>query len=259
MPPTTRYDEPFHWWGPGWNGALSPDLIDMLLDGTIDEWSAAVLCAAIAAHRSVVVIGGPSGLGKSTLLAALVDFLPGDVRGLYLRGCFETFAFLDDPTIDPQRSVLLINEISPHLPIYLWGPAVSRALDAAERGYALLATAHAESVSRFVASLATGPLHIPTPRLAAFEYVVLMEPAAGSSSGRRVSGIWRLQGTRHGVEIALLGQEVSGAAGNPRSNGADNPSGPLPIHVVRQNRDLLNAMRDRRRGANVAALAHDVP
>ena len=53
------------------------------------------------------------------MLTALLDFLPPRTHRIYPRGCFETFAFLSDPAISPRESVLLINEISPHLPVYL--------------------------------------------------------------------------------------------------------------------------------------------
>lgn len=194
-----RYDEPFHWWGPGWDAPAGRGLGDLLRDGSIDTGIAAVLWAALARRHSLAVVAGPSGVGKTTLLTALLDLLPPGTRRLYLRGCYEAFSFLSDAAVEPDASVLLANEISPHLPIYLWGPAVERALAATERGYALMATAHAESVAEFVGSLTGSPLRIPATLVATFEFVVFMDYSDESPSGRRVREVSRLTITGNGV------------------------------------------------------------
>ena len=194
-----RYEEPFFWWGPGWESPAPRSIRDLLSDGTVDVGTAAQLWAALSRRRSVVVVASPSGAGKSTLLAALLEFLPAGTRRLYLRGCYETFSFLAIPEVNPDRSALLINEISPHLPVYLWGPAVSQALAAGRRGFTLLATAHAESVPDFVGKLTGSPLRIPATEVAAFEFVVVLAPSDQVGSGRTVTGLWRLQGTPAGV------------------------------------------------------------
>jgi len=177
-----------------------------LRDETIDSWTAANLWAALARRRSLVVVAGASGVGKTTLLTALLDFLPPATCCIYPRGCFETFAFMSDPTVSPPESALLINEISPHLPVYLWGPAVGRVLEAARRGFTLLATAHADSVHDFVGALTGSPLHIPATETAAFEFVAVLERSEANQSGRGVRGVWRLQSTRDGVAIDQLNQ-----------------------------------------------------
>ena len=161
--------------GSGLAGARAAQYRRLLRDETIDAWTAANLWAALARRQSLAVVAGESEVGKTTLLTALLDFLPPNTRRVYPRGCFETFAFLSDPAINPSQTALLINEISPHLPVYLWGPAVGRILEAAQRGFMLLATAHADSVHEFVGAFTGSPLRIPLARAAAFEFVVVME------------------------------------------------------------------------------------
>src|SRR5918998_5596007 len=102
-----RYDEPFAWWGPGWPAPAPRDIAQLLREGTIDSWTAANLWAALARRRSLTVVAGASGVGKTTLLTALLEFLPPNTRRIYARGCFETFAFMSDPTVSPLESVLL--------------------------------------------------------------------------------------------------------------------------------------------------------
>ncbi|MFN8676451.1 MAG: hypothetical protein U0Z70_08760 [Thermomicrobiales bacterium] len=206
MTPSPRYEAPYHWWGPGPAPPESLTLRDLILSGVLDVDCAAKLWASVAGHLSLTVIGGPSGLGKSTMVQALLPALSQSARRVYLRGCYESFAFQDDPSFLPATTVLLVNEISPHLPIYLWGPAVQRTLAAGEAGYQIVATAHGRSVLEFAASLTGSPLRIPARELAALGLVALMEPAVGGG-GRRVTGLWQLSAARDGVSIDRLGAD----------------------------------------------------
>jgi hypothetical protein len=205
-----RYDEPFYWWGPGWEATPARGIGDLLRDGTIDAGTAALLWAALSRRRSLAVIASASGAGKTTLLTALLELLPESTRRVYLRGCFETFAFLADPAMRAGQTALLANEISPHLPVYLWGPAVGRALALATSGFALLTTAHAGSVHEFVGTLTGSPLRLPTKEVAAIEFVTLLEASRESASGRQVRGLWRLRETRDGVAIESAGSVTTG-------------------------------------------------
>ena len=248
MSPGPRYEKPFAWWGPGWQVREPRDIAGLLRDGTIDSWTASNLWAALARRRSLVVVAGESEVGKSTLLGALLDFLPPATRRVYPRGCFESFAFLADPAIDPSQTALLINEISPHLPVYLWGPAVGRVLEAAQRGFTLLATAHADSVHGFVAALTGSPLRIPVAQAAAFEFVVVMERDVANMSGRRVRGVWRLERTRAGVEFA----EIAGPPLSLRDISNETPelntlsSTLFPYQELVRRQRTLDDLRERR-------------
>jgi hypothetical protein len=247
-----RYDEPFAWWGPGWQAPAPRDIADLLRDETIDAWTAGNLWAALARRRSLVVVAGESEVGKTTLLTALLDFLAPNTRRVYPRGCFETFAFLSDPAIEPSRTALLINEISPHLPVYLWGPAVSRILDAAQRGFTLLATAHADSVHEFVGALTGSPLRIPVARVAAFEFVVVMEreEAKANLSGRRIRGVWRLEPTRDGVAVTEM-HRVLPAEHKMSMTTTTHPANSetwFPMSELARRRSVLEDLRERRIG-----------
>jgi hypothetical protein len=236
MSPQPRYNEPFFWWGPSGISPPSLSIGDLLRDGTLDLENASVLWAALARQSSLAVIAGPSGAGKTTLLTALLEFLPPDMQRLYLRGCFESFSFFNDPAVTPTGTALLVNEISPHLPVYLWGSAVSRLLDAAERGFTVLATAHAETVPEFVGLLTGSPLRIPAMRVAAFEFVVVMDHSTVSQGGGRVRDVWRLCRRREGVSIAAV----------DLNNSSDELLQPdaFPRTERQRRRDLLIDLRD---------------
>jgi len=140
----------------------------------------------------VVVVAGPRGAGKTTLLNALIDCYPSDTRRFYLRGCFEPFSFLSDPAVQPGRSLLLVNEFSPHLPSYLWGSGVARVLTAIKQGFAVVGTAHAADAVEFVASLAGFPLRIAPALIGGIDLIVALTDGAGDGH-RTVAGIWTLR------------------------------------------------------------------
>ncbi|CAN5624623.1 hypothetical protein BH23CHL5_BH23CHL5_17930 [soil metagenome] len=150
--------EPFFWWGsrPGRRPvATLEQLIEL---GMLAPSAARLLLDLIDEGTSIFVVSQAAGAGKSTLLAALLAECDTSRKTLYLRGSYETFDFLK--TADPLTHRLAVNELSPHLPIYLWGKPVTRFLSTSKAGYQLLATAHAASVAGFVQSLITPPLDI---------------------------------------------------------------------------------------------------
>jgi hypothetical protein len=177
------YDEPFGWWGPVWSSPAPRSIGDLVRDEVLTAESAGLLGVLLGRGASVVVAAGPSGAGKTTLLTALLDFLPAGTRRIYVRGCYEPFDFLG--ATEPTTSALLVNELSPHLPIYLWGPGVRRTLEAVRGGYQLLATAHATSVDEFVYSLAGYPLRIPATEIAAIDLLVLLDAWRDGQKVRR--------------------------------------------------------------------------
>src|SRR5690606_18836160 len=130
---------------------------------------------------SLVVAAGPRGVGKTTLLTALLAGYPEGSRHVYLRGCYESFAFLDDPSVVPSNSLLLVNELSSHLPVYLWGVGVRRLFQAAHQGYTFAATAHATAIEDLIGMLAGYPLQTTVAELASINLVALMNP--GTTNG----------------------------------------------------------------------------
>ena len=203
---TPSYDEPFLWWGPVWAPPPPRTVVDLLQDGVMTPEVAALLWGALSRRRSIVVAAGPRGVGKSTLLTALLDFLPPSTRRLYLRGCYETFAFLEDAAIVPTESVLLVNEISAHLPAYLWGPAVRRLLQAKQRGFTFAATAHAATIQELVGQLAGYPLRVPLSEVAAIDLVLfLTEGTPRHRQMWQVGEIWTTTLDRQrGLSVTLL-------------------------------------------------------
>lgn len=169
LPPT----EPYGWWGYGWHAPEPRSIVALIEGGTLDARSAATLWLMLEARASIVVAAQAPGAGKTTTLTALLDFLPPGVQRLYLRGWSETFAFLGEA--DPARSYLLCNEISAHLPVYLWGRKVGQLFAALEEGYGLGTTMHADSLAELAATLEGYPLYVPRRAVARLDLLLTLD------------------------------------------------------------------------------------
>lgn len=162
------------WWGrtqPPEPVLSLPDLLDR---GVMSPNVAVLLETIIERRIALTVIGREAGAGKTTLLTALLAKLPSAVTPVVLRGRYEPFDFVGDPARLPAETALLINEISPHWPFYLWGPAVAKALRLTRRGYATYATAHAASPAELIAMLAAEPLRVPMRDIASLGVIVVL-------------------------------------------------------------------------------------
>jgi len=183
-----RRDEPFFWWGVRDRPSPSLDLPSLISSGFVTEDEADALLGFVNAGLSLFVISEARGAGKSTFLAALIDAADGSRARMYLRGNYETFDFLHSS--HTRDVMLLVNEISPHLPAYLWGPPVAALFEAMDADYQALGTAHAESTAAFVHMLTTAPLRLPVSLATQPMIVVrLVSPDASDSIPRGLAGI----------------------------------------------------------------------
>ncbi len=164
---------PIDWWGrvrvdPG----SSLSLVDLVRLGSLDAATAAFLWMAMEQRATLLVAAREHGAGKTTLLNALVELLPAEVKRYYLRGWYERFAFVT--THDPNTTYLLVNEISDHLPIYLWGKGVRRVFALLAEGWRLGATVHAEGAEEVFSLLQGFPLEVPSEYLHMIDVVVTL-------------------------------------------------------------------------------------
>ena len=127
-------------------------LLDLVKAGNMTEEVGAILWALMYRRPSMIVAAVPQRAGKTATLTALLDLLPPTFSRIYLRGVEERFDFLDKS--DPASSILLVNELSDHLPFYLWGNEAKQALELLRDGYALAATMHADSPEQVLGELA---------------------------------------------------------------------------------------------------------
>lgn len=180
------FDIPDEWWGSGtwWGEAPPRSVVDLIDGGTLDTRLAALLWLAIQRHASLVVVGGHArGVGKTTLLTALMAFLAADARPVFTIGQRETFPFVGQT--DPAHTRIMVNELSNHLPVYLWGTGAATVFDLARQGYAVAATIHAESLEELVAQTEDRSVGVSRQTFAErIPLAVLL--SAGQRSGRLV-------------------------------------------------------------------------
>lgn len=197
------YDIPVGWWGWNWEPPIPMSITEIVRAGNMDPRTAALCGMAIEAHGSLLIAAEEPHSGKTTTLTALLDYLPHRVRRIFIRGWSETFDYLQQTK--PDETILLANELSSHLPVYLWGPKAVRVFETLRKGYALGSTLHADTAEEAVAQL-IGELGIPAADLARVHLLMVMRIYGSSGGGhaRRVVSLHRL-GERDGaVTLAPL-------------------------------------------------------
>ena len=117
--------------------------------GSVDAETAGLIWLLLEQGASLTVAGPTDpqpGVGKTTTLNALLQFLPEGTALAYMSGMYETFAFTRLPDIDPAHTYALCNEVSDHLPIYMWGRIARRYLTLPAQGYHIATSVHADTI-----------------------------------------------------------------------------------------------------------------
>ena len=216
---------PEGWWGYHWAPPNPMSAVELIGTPTIDSRLMATLWAVVSRRRSVMLSSEAPQAGKTTALSALVDFLPADTTGIFVRGWWEEYDWLDE--IPAGTGYLLINEMSDHLPIYVWGRAARGALILAGKGWGLGATMHADSLPEALDSLRS-QLGATDADLAGLT-IYLQYSAYETPNGmyRRIEEAWHL---RLDDEGALAPVRLGAIAGDrsPSLTGAQRlPSPPM--------------------------------
>lgn len=176
-------------------------IVELIRAGTLDAELAATLWLLIEGRVPIVVGATERLVGKSTMLGALLDFLPPGVQTRELLGAMETFDWLPQapelgwrrharspqeiaeavgvahsrlPPIRPDNTVLMIPELSDHLPSYTWGAEARIAIRAASIGYGLAATIHADSLDEVFDELRRPPVGLGDDELSRLGLVLIL-------------------------------------------------------------------------------------
>ena len=175
-------------------------IVELIRTGALDAELAATLWLLVEARVAVVVAAADHRSGKSTVLAALLDFVPSSTRVVGLAGADETFDWLPQASelgwpgvarvgsvpqvVRPDTTVLFVDELSDHRPAYTWGTAARVAVRAASIGYGLAATIHADSLEGVFEALRRQPVGLADDELSHLGVVLVMRRV--DSSRRRV-------------------------------------------------------------------------
>ncbi len=185
------YDLPVGWWGWNWDPPVPLSVTEILAAGNMDTRTAALCWLALERHGSLLIAAEQPHSGKTTTLTAFLDFLPNRTRRVFVRGWSETFDYLRHT--DPKETLLLANELSSHLPVYLWGPKAVRVFRTLRRGYAIGSTLHADTAEEAVEQL-VGELGVDPADLARVHLLMVMRIFAAPRRGiaRRVISVHRI-------------------------------------------------------------------
>jgi hypothetical protein len=230
---------PEGWWGYHWAPPQPMSAVELIGTPTIDARLMATLWAVVSRRRSVMLSSEAPQAGKTTALSALVDFLPEDTTGIFIRGWWEEYDWLEEVPVG--TGYLLVNEMSDHLPIYVWGRAARGALVLAGKGWGLGATMHADSLPEALATLRDG-LGATDADLAGLtiylQYSAYLTPAG---MYRRIEEAWHLRLDAHGVLDPIRLGAIDGER-SPRLTGAQRlPSPPiLPADGGRTERPFVH-------------------
>jgi hypothetical protein len=216
---------PEGWWGYHWSPPRPMSAVEIVGSGSLDARLMATLWAVTARRRGVMLASEAPQAGKTTTLSALVDFLPPGTMGVFMRGWRGDFEWTDE--IGPDRGYLLVNEMSDHLPIYVWGRNARGALELAGRGYGIGATMHADSLDEALALLhdQLGATDADLAGLTTYlQFSAYLTPAG---MYRRVEEAWHLRLDERGALAPIRLAALEGRR-SPRLTGAQrDPEPPL--------------------------------
>jgi len=187
--------------------ARSISVVELIASGTMDAELAGLLWLLIEARLPVVVAATAGRTGKSTLLEAILSFLPPGTRRQSLAGFAEDFEWLPEAAdlgwrrgrhpsphehrdigpAEPATTYLVAAELSNHLPTYTWGEQARVAVRAVSRGYGLGATIHADSLEEVFAQLSGPAVGLTAEELSRLGLVLVLRLVPGGQ--RRLAAV----------------------------------------------------------------------
>lgn len=160
-----------------------PDLIAL---GTLDLELAAWLVSHVSRGASFIVGAGPGGVGKTTILHALLSFAPGNLP----------FAIALPGKINGRKGgacCILSHEISDHdVSSYLWGRDVREFFALSRQGHMLVGTMHADELDEVHAQICRSN-GVPEAQFRAINLFVFVG-IKGSSSRRVIRTVFYSDG-----------------------------------------------------------------
>ena len=79
------YDVPVGWWGWNWEPPVPMSVSELLEARNFDARTAALAWMVLEAHGSLLIAAEQPHSGKTTTLTAFLDFLPNDMRRVFIR------------------------------------------------------------------------------------------------------------------------------------------------------------------------------
>ncbi len=133
-------------------GGRMLSLIDLLKDQSVSLPMAGYLAAAMREGASLLVGANPGGAGKTTVMAALLNFVPDDVA---LQAVDDRAILSRAEETRPGKVCYVAHEISPatYYYAYIWGRDIRTFLRLAADGHLIASNLHADTLEETRAQL----------------------------------------------------------------------------------------------------------
>ena len=159
-------------------------ITDLLEARTLDEELAAYLLGAISSGSSFLVGASPGGAGKTTVMAALLNFIP-DLEIVPV----ETRLVIEEALRDPDRKCYLAHEIGHgRWYAYIWGDELASFLRLA-RKHMIVSNIHADTPGEVLDTPCFNEANIQ-----AFGLLIFLQVQRQGSVRRRISAVYEYQG-----------------------------------------------------------------
>ena len=122
-------------------------ILELVNTATLDLHLAAILWMMMEQRSSIIVGAGPNFAGKTTMLNALLDLLPPNMKRIYLHGEYHDFSFVK--TAIPSETYLVAEEFNVYMD-YVWGQTAITAFTLLTEGYSMGGTMHARTPQEVV-------------------------------------------------------------------------------------------------------------
>lgn len=173
-------------------GGRMLSVVDLIEAGTMTRDMAAYSLAAIGSGASFMVGALPGGAGKTTVMGALLNFVPAEVPLVPADGIEAIDMGLREPA--PRRCFICHEIGAGRYYAYLWGAGLRRYFDLPAAGHMIATNLHADTYAQAHAQVC-GENEIP---LMGFRCMNLMYFLAVDTRGwngkRRIAAIWESDG-----------------------------------------------------------------
>jgi len=157
-------------------------VFDLLAAKTLDLDLAAYLMARISKGASFMVGAAPGGAGKTTVMCALLNFLPADVS---LTAATPDAVYSAEARQTSSRNCYVCHEIgSGSYFAYLWSDALRTYCGLSERGYMLVTNLHADNMDE-AREQVCGDNGVETDLFNRFELLIFLRVEGGYFDARR--------------------------------------------------------------------------
>lgn len=164
-------------------------MVDLLQTRTLTEDLAAYLAAALQLGASFLVGASPGGAGKTTVMGALLNFVPEGVELLPADG----MAAIQRGFLEKRRACHLCHEIGPgDYYAYLWGGELRAYFQLKRHGHILATNLHADTLEEARAQIC-GENGVPEADFVGMNLVLFLH-TAGWAGPRRVIQAWESRG-----------------------------------------------------------------